>query len=294
MKVLNDGGTTSEDSKISPQESMLPSYFRLTRVFALLFFAGILVSAAVNFGVSGQSLNDGTLARTFGMAVGLALFPAFVTVPWRLLQKVKSDAPIKLGFVIFAVLAAGQFMSARFEVTAPQNQYLRVNLGATKDEVAYLLGRPNSVERVPTDEDLHNFLDSDMKASEFFRDLIKDARGMSVSELKKFPLWHYGGDGSSIFQAVIRFGAPSDAVIRITCMATAYDGRPRERRACPPLFDLEIGDEEGVLRQRLGFPSYEALEEGIKYVEYRERNAVFKLERSAIIMIGIQKPDFTH
>lgn len=68
------------------------------------FLGGLALAAYALFYLKGQPINGNTLARMLGWASGYPLLTAAIAVPWRKMQAIKTDTPIKAAACVVAAL----------------------------------------------------------------------------------------------------------------------------------------------------------------------------------------------
>jgi hypothetical protein len=157
------------------------------------------------------------------------------------------------------VAALGYLASAWLSFSRDRSGFADAYMGATPQEVLYLIGRPDRVKSAASGP------------------WTKASDPSTASD------WLYDRKSA---QLRIQFDPASGSVNRIVCSSV----RKGTLADCPSPFGVAVGDSEIQLLDRIGQASWERLSNGSKLMHYDELGYEFRLESFLVTAISYRAP----
>jgi hypothetical protein len=217
------------------------------------------------------------------MSVGTAIFFSSLVLALVGLYAATKDrwrwrAFAKHGLVAIAglVVVAGMFGLALYAwPLTQQTEYLHVKIGASPNEVNYIMGAPANVYG-----EMSN--DPDMAGWQEVIEIQKIPKGKSFRD---YTDWAWKRPNGHID---ITFNPEKTAAVAIECYSSDKLGR------CPAIEGIADGSSEDQVLKRFGQPDTSKITNSTKRVTYQKLGVFFLLEQQIVYMLGVNDLKWKH
>jgi hypothetical protein len=186
---------------------------------------------------------------------------------WKKIMLILLGAPITIGLLTGGGVASYKWYKETFPPTLnKQTGFEQIELGMIKNEVRYIYGQPQVLEKVSDGTDFYWYVEK-----------IPDDKTVN-----DYDMWEYNDKYKRIL--TVNFDSETGKVSSLSCQK----GESSFGKACE-IQDLRIGLTEEELTNRLGKPTRETLNGLIKKLYYSELNLIFFLEKKKVYLVKISE-----